>query len=292
MTCNGTVSVCGFEGGLQDNWLITQHINTVLPGGERLRRVTAQFEGTLNGCDISRGCRQSFEVYKWQTSTIDRSAAANTNNYVRVDRVSPDVSSGTMSFVNHLDIDLDDEKDGLYMAVVDLGTCISLTRVLLIYYVCPEEISELISTPEALQSQVSVTGECVEKSSTMSGSDPVLSCGARGEWQVIIPCLCNPGYELNGTQDQCSGITLYIGMDEVFQHHAHTFEKSDLNFQCTIAYTFTKGDMFSISAINDTSVQNYFCPKFQSVQRKHSQLLSVMDHVRYVQLTVRGLGLV
>ena len=27
------------------------------------------------------------------------------------------------------------------------------------------------------------------------------------------------------------GSTLYIGMDEVFQHHAHTFEKSDLDFQ-------------------------------------------------------------
>ena len=30
------------------------------------------------------------------------------------------------------------------------------------------------------------------------------------------------------------GSTLYIGMDKVFQHHAHKFEKSDLNFhfQC------------------------------------------------------------
>ena len=30
------------------------------------------------------------------------------------------------------------------------------------------------------------------------------------------------------------GSTLYIGMDKVFQHHAHTFEKSNLNFhfQC------------------------------------------------------------
>ena len=203
--------MCGFGEGLQENWLITQHINTVLPGGETLRRVTAQFEGTLIGCDISRGCRQSFEVYKWQTSTIDSSAAANTSNYVRVDRVSPDVTSGTMSFVNHLDIDLDDdEKDGFYMAVVDSGTCISLTRVLVVYYVCPEETSELIFRPETLQSEVSVTGECVEKSSTMSGSDPVLSCGARGEWQVVIPCLCNPGYELdNNTQEKCSGIAVH-----------------------------------------------------------------------------------
>ena len=65
---------------LKKNWLITQHINTVQPGGERLRKVTAQFEGTLNGYDISRMCRQSFEVYKWETSTIDRTAAANTTN--------------------------------------------------------------------------------------------------------------------------------------------------------------------------------------------------------------------
>ena len=200
--CNGSVLVCGYSEGLQENWLITQHINTVLPGGERLRKVTAQFEGTLNGCDITRQCRQSFEVHKWQTSTIDRSAAANTDNYLRVDRVSPEFTDGITSFVEYLDIELDAE-DGFYLAVVDRSTCIILTRLLVFYYVCPEETSELISRPEALGSQV-VTGECVENSSTMSGSAPVLSCSDRGEWRVIIPCLCNPGYEKS--QDQCTGI--------------------------------------------------------------------------------------
>ena len=202
-TCNGSVLVCGFSEGLQENWLITQHINTVLPGGERLRKVTAQFEGTLNGCDITRQCRQSFEVNKWLTSTIDRSAAANTDNYVRVDRVSPEFTGGVMSFVEYIDIDLDSE-DGFYLAVVDRSTCIILPRLLVFYYVCPEETSELISRPEVLGSQVSVTGECVENSSTMSGTAPVLSCSDRGEWQVIIPCLCSPGYEKS--QDQCTGI--------------------------------------------------------------------------------------
>ena len=195
--------MCGFSEGLQENWLITQHINTVLPRGERLRRVTAQFEGTFNGCDISRQCRQSFEVYKWLTSTIDRSAAANTDNYISINRVSPDVSDGIMSFVEDLDIDLDAE-DGFYLGVVDRHTCIDLTRLLVFYYVCPEETSELISRPEVLGSQVSVTGECVENSSTMSGAAPVLSCSEMGEWQVIIPCLCNPGYKKS--QDQCTGI--------------------------------------------------------------------------------------
>ena len=192
--------MCGFSEGLQENWLLTQHINTVLPGGERLRRVTAQVEGTLNGCDISRQCRQSFEVYKWLTSTIDRSAAANTDSYVRVGRVSPEFTGGVMSFLEYVDIDLDAE-DGFYLGVVDRSTCIDLTRPLVFYYVCPEETSELISRPEVLGSPVSVTGECVENS---SGSAPVLSCSDRGEWQVIIPCLCNPGYEKS--QDQCTGI--------------------------------------------------------------------------------------
>ena len=239
--------MCGFSEGLQENWLITQHINTVLPGGERLRRVTAQFEGTLNGCDISRQCRQSFEVHKWQTSTIDRSAAANTDNYITVDRVSTEVSDGIMSFVEYLDIELDAE-DGLYLAVVDQSTCIVLTRLLVFYYVCPEETSELISRPEVLGSQVSVTGECVENSSTMSGSAPFLSCSDRGEWHVIIACLCNPGYEKS--QDQCTGMV-------------------DSN----IVYP------------------SYSMLTLRVSKRVHSQLESVMDHVRHVLLTVRGLGL-
>ena len=205
--------MCGFSVGVQENWLITQHINTVLPGGggERLRRVTVQFEGSLNGCDITRHCKQSFEVYKWQTSTINRTAAANATNYVRVGRASPAFIDGSLSFTEEVDIELD-EENGFYLAVVDLGTCITLTRILVLYYVCPEETSELISRPEAVDSESidgtpAVEGECVENSSTESGANPLLICGAGGQWQVIISCLCNPGYQLDSSQgQQCSGI--------------------------------------------------------------------------------------
>ncbi|CAI8031783.1 Ephrin type-A receptor 4-A, partial [Geodia barretti] len=209
-TCAGVVTVCGFSVGAQENWLITQHINTVLPGGEgeRLRKVTVQFEGTLNRCDISRQCRQSFELYKWETSAIDRNGATNTNNYVRVGRVSPAVTSGVMSFVDYHDIELG-TAGGYYLGVVDLSTCVTLTRILVLYYVCPEETSELISRPEAIESQSlvgspSVEGECVENSSTGGGVNPILICSARGQWHVIKPCLCNPGYQLNSSQDKCS----------------------------------------------------------------------------------------
>ena len=214
VACAGTVTVCGFSVGAQENWLVTQHINTVLPGGggERLRKVTVQFEGTLNGCDISRQCRQSFDVYKWQTSTINKNAAANTANYIRVGRVSPAVTDGNENFVDSIDIELNTEN-GFYLAVVDFSTCVTLTRILVLYYVCPEETSELISRPEAIDSEsiegtLSVEGECVENSSTESGADPLLICGAGGQWQVIVPCLCNPGYQLDSSQDLCSGTYL------------------------------------------------------------------------------------
>ena len=177
--------------------------------------MTVQFEGTLNGCDISRQCRQSFEVYKWETSTINRTAAANTDSYVRVGRISPAFTDGSTSFVELQDIELGGHEDGFYLAVVDFGTCVTLSRILVLYYVCAREISELISrpaavAPESLGGSPSVAGECVENSSTESGTDPLLVCGARGQWHTIVPCLCNPGYELDTTQDQCIGRMQYI----------------------------------------------------------------------------------
>ena len=192
--------MCGFSEGAQENWLITQHISRVLSGGQRLRKVTVQFNVTLNGCDISLMCRQSFDVYKWQTSTIDRNAAINTSRYDFVDRVSPSDTSG----IECVDIELDAE-DGFYLAVVDLSTCISINRILVLYYVCPEETSQLISRPETVGVvEPLVEGECVENSSPPSGLSPLLLCSDRGEWEVRIPCLCNPGYELDDSQDQCS----------------------------------------------------------------------------------------
>ena len=40
-------------------------------------------------------------------------------------------------------------------------------------------------------------------SSTERGGNPLLICGRMGQWQVVIPCLCDSGYEL--VLDQCSG---------------------------------------------------------------------------------------
>ena len=156
----------------------------------------------------SRQCRQSYDVYIWQTSTINRTAARNTDNYMFIEHISPDNTDGFGSSTNLVEINLNSE-DGFYLAVVDFSTCLAINRILVFYYVCPEETSQLISLPETIESlegsATSVNGECVENSSTESGTSPIVQCGNMGQWQVFVPCLCNPGYEL---KDQCTGTKL------------------------------------------------------------------------------------
>ncbi|CAI8030314.1 Ephrin type-A receptor 4-B [Geodia barretti] len=106
-----------------------------------------------------------------------------------------------MSFVHFYDIELG-TTGGVYLGVVDLRTCVTLTRILVLYYMCPEETSELISRPEAIESQslegsLSVEGECIENSSTESGANPILICGPRGEWQSVQRELSHQGWVMD-----------------------------------------------------------------------------------------------
>ena len=95
---------------------------------------------------------------------------------------------------------------------------------------CPAETSQLITRPEAIQAispDVPIDGECVENSSTQSGSVPLLSCNDEGQWTILIPCHCNPGYELVDGQQQCSGtLYMYMYMYMYYLHihfvHCHT----------------------------------------------------------------------
>ena len=228
-------------------------------------KVTAQFRVTLNGCDPSRQCRQSYDVYIWQTSTINRTAARNTDNYMFIERISPDNTAGFGSSTNLVEIDLNSE-DGFYLAVVDFSTCLAINRILIFYYVCPEETSQLISLPETIESlegsATSVNGECVENSSTESGTSPIVQCGNMGQWQVFVPCLCNPGYELNGTQDQCTGIIVITDIMIVACSFFHavcsvgTYSDDVINGPCELCQANSEANVTGLSVC--PCIQNYY----------------------------------
>ena len=68
-------------------------LNTLASDGQLLDHVSVQVEYELNGCDVSR---QSFDVYRWDASDVDSAAAQDTSNYMFVEWISPEDTSGTV----------------------------------------------------------------------------------------------------------------------------------------------------------------------------------------------------
>ena len=125
--------MCGFETGPQNNWLITQYISTVV-NDNRLAQVSVTVEYELVGC-ISLECQRSFVVNVYETSTEDYSIARDTSNYRLVDRIATDDDIGQTRQNRTVDVSLNENSDGLYLAIRDEATCIVITRMLVFYSV-------------------------------------------------------------------------------------------------------------------------------------------------------------
>ena len=113
-----------------------------------------------------------------------------------------------------VELDFDSERfsinnNGLYLAVVDRGSCTAVTRISVFYYICPEQTVNLVHYPETVAPPFTnpqdrkATGVCI-KSASQASADLILECKIRGEWeQNIAMCSCNPGYEEKDSS--CSG---------------------------------------------------------------------------------------
>ena len=132
------------------------------------------------------------------------------SKYMFVERISPEDTSGTVRTNSSLTMDLTSVTEtGLYLALVDLSTCITVHRLLVFYYVCPAETSNLITRPETIAPESAIPGQCAENSSPTSSDQPLVSCTVMGTWDTIIGCACDPGFQgvtESGTVASCSGI--------------------------------------------------------------------------------------
>ena len=146
--CRQAVTVCGFEVGPQDNWLITQYISTVV-NDTRLAQVSVTVEYELVGC-TSLECQRTFVVNIYKTSTEDDSIAADTSNYLFVTRIATDDDTGLTRQNRTVDVNLNGNADGLYLAIRDETTCIVITRMLVFYSVCPGGAVDFVMRPETL----------------------------------------------------------------------------------------------------------------------------------------------
>ena len=208
-----TVNVCGFEGGRQDNWIITQHISRMV-NGTALQQVTVQVDFIMNTCDVENNCRRSFAIHKYETSTINATAARNLSNYGLVGRIVPRDGSGSVRENGSVELNFDTEATGFYLGIQDETTCIVIHRVLVFYYVCPAVTSDVITRPKTIAPIIGastppaqVVGQCVENARSQIGTGPYLTCSQKGVWSMNIGtrCVCHPGFQSSSDGHLCVG---------------------------------------------------------------------------------------
>ena len=203
--------VCGFNVGQQDNWLITQHISrqtdTLLP------QVMVIVEYEFSSCEAVQNCARTFSVWRYDTSTINATAARDTTKYTQVANVAPEDITGDERQNETIIIDFTGSEIGFYLAVRDQDSCLFIHRILVFYYVCPAVTENLIVYPEILAPPISIPsvpisvngGQCVENANPTVGDNPILTCSQGGVWSIISGCTCNSVFSMNADGTACIG---------------------------------------------------------------------------------------
>ena len=210
--------MCGFPAGTQDNWMITQHISRMVDG-TALPQVNVQVDFQLNSCTQMNNCGRTFAFHKYETSTIDATAARNLSNYEFVPpRITPTDGSGDVRENSSVQIDFSTAATGVYLGIRDETSCVFVHRVLVFYYVCPAETSDLITRPEMIAPRIGnsapivVNGQCVENSSPENGIGARLTCSQNGVWGGLggAGCVCDTGFQRSLDGRSCVGTFMSI----------------------------------------------------------------------------------
>ena len=104
---------------------------------------------------------------------------------------------------------------GIYLAFLDQGVCITLTKVVISYRYCPAMGSILVEFPRTVapandSDLTEQEGKCTDVNSE-NKVKLVSACLSDGEWNITddLMCQCNAGYELmNGSAValECKGL--------------------------------------------------------------------------------------
>ena len=186
------------------NWLRTDFINV-----RNASRLDIEIHYSLLNCPngTSRFCKTYLTLYSYNTNTKEPVPDPTKGVFKKEAVITPEslpaqgstqagIFRGSVITTAH----------GIYLAFLDQGVCISLTKVVISYRYCPERNSSLVTLPKtAAPVNDSHLSEQKGKCSDVNSVNKVkLSsvCLSNGEWNITddLACLCKAGYELvNGT---------------------------------------------------------------------------------------------
>ena len=174
-------------------------------------KITVTFSANPN-CR-SQCSQQTFELWTYQTDEPDEVNRGNISYYSYAEvRLIHTASEGFTIDPEEIDV----SSSGLYLAVLDQGSCTVINRIVVFYNVCPYRVSNKAVYPETLAPQTvtdgdrEVTATCIENASPSSTDSLNLVCRFTGLWTRNASCVCNPGYEATNTSCQGKQLCLCV----------------------------------------------------------------------------------
>lgn len=198
----------------QSNWLITQHVSTGIPASVKYS-TTVFVNITYKFSDLCQpnSCFPGLHLKKLFINTINETAANITQNYDDITTFAPpgvnDIKFNTTEFMVNLDPSAGDSK-GFYLSLVDNGTNVTVSRLLVYRIKGPAQQQNLTlypETPAPASGDISVTAHCVANAQTANNHPPNITLSSTGVWSSPDQCLCIEGHEpmLVETNMQCQG---------------------------------------------------------------------------------------
>ena len=201
LSCLHGLLVCGYLEGEQNNWMITQYINISRTGVTELLLNATFSAGTISECNGL--CTDFVRIRIFQTNEPDELGRNDTSNYGgNVASLENVIEQDPIQYLDLVQIPISGFSTGLYLAVVDVppGACISVSRLALYYYVCPEQVVNLVKYPETISPSLNsdsgllLEAKCVDNA-VLSSSQRYLECSQRGQWEKhYIVCSCVQGH--------------------------------------------------------------------------------------------------
>ncbi len=188
-----------------NNWLQTDFIDV-----RKTTQLDIEVHYSLLNCPraaTSRYCKTYFTLYSYHTDTRDPIPDPTKGVFQKETVITPTTlppPGNSVRDVFHGSV-LTKAK-GIYLAFLDQGVCMTMTKVIISYRYCPEKHGILVLFPKTAapandSDLIAQEGKCADVNSInkvkLSGV-----CLSNGEWNTTddLACICKAGYHLvNGT---------------------------------------------------------------------------------------------
>ena len=211
---NKRYKVCDISDGITrkpNNWLQTDFINV-----KNAKRLDIEVSYSLLIClkDSSRFCKTYLTLYSYHTDSKDPIPDPTKGVFQKEAVITPPTLPSDGSVKDVFRGSVVTKAKGIFLAFLDEGICVTMTKVVISYRYCRETHNTLVTFPRTVapandSDVIEQVGKCTDVNSINKVKLSSV-CLGNGEWNNAddLACHCKVGYQLvNGTiaSQECKG---------------------------------------------------------------------------------------